>query len=188
MCGPACCACDGEIILACGLVKIVPAVAYHLPQLAYNILATTYKDYFPAQYTRTDMYEKAVMHAYWEVAAERGKGGGGFPLLREGRNRMRNELRASRSARRRRRRRDAGMGNKLAGLSKRRERDMRLKWRLSSRTEKEKHFEKISAEPPVVLTDLTKMIQTLDSKAASFGLLCLILLSRSARTFSSQEE
>ena len=58
-----------------------------LPQLAYNILATTYKDYFPAQYTRTDMYEKAVMHAYWEVAAERGKeeGGGGFPLLREGR-------------------------------------------------------------------------------------------------------
>ena len=46
-----------------------------LPQLAYNILATTYKDYFPAQYTRTDMYEKAVMHAYWEVAAERGKEG-----------------------------------------------------------------------------------------------------------------
>ena len=40
-----------EIKLVYDLVKFVPAAAYHiLPQLACNILATTYKYYFSAQY------------------------------------------------------------------------------------------------------------------------------------------
>ena len=46
-----------KIILVRGFVKFVPAVAYHnLPQLACNIVTTTYKYYFLAQYMYTVVF------------------------------------------------------------------------------------------------------------------------------------